>query len=827
MTTAAPQICEPQICEVGGKGNFLPLFRDNEQEWPRGLRIILYLFGLLWAFMGVAIVADVFMGAIERITSKKRRVTNKATGRPVTVKVWNDTVANLTLMALGSSAPEILLSVIELLTNDFLSGDLGPSTIVGSAAFNLLCITAVCISAIGNGDIRLIKDTHVFAVTVFFSLFAYLWLFFIVTVSTPHRVQIWEGAITFLAFPALVVMAFMADKGYFSSATVREEATHRRVSIADISKEELAAAQMQIINQHKDDTLTDERLAKLLQLGNQHRKTRAAYKVQAVRAMFGGKRVGEAGEKSNYPTSVVVPFEGSSELLKDDINIEFASPSYAVLESVGTLKIQVRRLGNKEQIVLVDYKTRDGTAKADSDYEPKDGTLQFDAGEDSKQIDIQIIDDLAYEDDEEFYVDLTNVRCKDPNYEAVLGQHPTARIAIVDDDEPGVLSFEKELLTVQEGTEKKTVTASVQRKNGSKGKISCKYKTEEASALEGLDYESLAGTLTFACGQTSATVKLTILPRGRYETKEEFRLILYDVTDNAKFDASTDGGADECICTVVIESDASHRGRVDRVMQVLQMDWDRAQIGHHNWKDQFRSAILVNGGEEGEPPSILDWISHVLTIFWKVLFAFIPPADFCDGWACFGMALAMIGLVTALIGDLAGLLGCVLDIPGPITAITFVALGTSLPDTFASKTAAEQDPYADASIGNVTGSNSVNVFLGLGLPWLIGGFYWAAVGKNDKWDKKYSGHEVLTDYPDLAKGGNFLVIGGDLGFSVIVFTACAVACIALLLLRRKLFGGELGGPAIPKFASSAFLVFLWFLYVGLSSWKVLDSDDKC
>lgn len=31
-----------------------------------------------------------------------------------TVRVWNETVSNLTLMALGSSAPEILLSVIEV-----------------------------------------------------------------------------------------------------------------------------------------------------------------------------------------------------------------------------------------------------------------------------------------------------------------------------------------------------------------------------------------------------------------------------------------------------------------------------------------------------------------------------------------------------------------------------------------------------------------------------------------------------------------------------------------------------------------------------------------
>jgi len=59
-----------------------------------------------------------------------------------------------------------------------------------------------------------------------------------------------------------------------------------------------------------------------------------------------------------------------------------------------------------------------------------------------------------------------------------------------------------------------------------------------------------------------------------------------------------------------------------------------------------------------------------------------------------------------------------------INAITIVALGTSLPDLFASKSAALQERYADNSIGNVTGSNSVNVFLGLGLPWLIATIYW-------------------------------------------------------------------------------------------------------
>ena len=86
--------------------------------------------------------------------------------------------------------------------------------------------------------------------------------------------------------------------------------------------------------------------------------------------------------------------------------------------------------------------------------------------------------------------------------------------------------------------------------------------------------------------------------------------------------------------------------------------------------------------------------------------------------------MALIGLLTAIIGDLAGIFGCLIGLPAGITAITFVALGTSMPDTFASKTAALMEKTADSSVGNVNGSNSVNVFLGLGLPWTIASIYW-------------------------------------------------------------------------------------------------------
>ena len=111
-------------------------------------------------------------------------------------------------------------------------------------------------------------------------------------------------------------------------------------------------------------------------------------------------------------------------------------------------------------------------------------------------------------------------------------------------------------------------------------------------------------------------------------------------------------------------------------------------------------------------------------IDFQIIFALVPPPSIWGGWLAFFIALIMIGLLTAIVGDLAAIFGCLVGLKDSVTAITFVALGTSLPDLFASKQAAIQEKYADNSIGNVTGSNSVNVFLGLGLPWMIAAIYW-------------------------------------------------------------------------------------------------------
>jgi len=814
-----------RICDVGQRGIFLPLI-DSEQEWPTAVRAPLYLVGLGWCFLGVAIVSDVFMSAIERITSKKVRKLCPDTGKLRTVSVWNATVANLTLMSLGSSAPEILLNVIDLFSANFYSAELGPSTIVGSAAFNLFIIIAVCISAIECGDTRKIKEFNVYLLTAVFSVGAYVWLLLILTLWSPNIVEPWEGTLTFLYFPLLVVLAYMTDRGFFSPTG--QSPTHvSRIMTAEMTMEELAELESKVRRKH-GASLTDEQLMKLMDIECSVQPSRAQMRVAATRGITGGKRV--KMPRISFKGSKVVPeAEAPTEKAAPDTDtaiIEFSAQRYAALENAGEVAIQVNRTGNLDVTAVVYFKTRDGTAKAEkhglaeADFKHIEGELKFMPGETEQHIRVELIDDLAYEEDEDFFVDLTLIpQVTDPRVK--LGDQHIATVVIIDDDLPGVLGFPEDQVTFHQECEDRDVNLLVCRTNGGCGTIKCKYYTEDHNAFAGRDYDEAKGEVVFESGQLSAIIPLTLKAVGRFDSTDMFRIVLTDPEGGAKFDKNTDGGEDTCILTVVLGVESETKERLQRMKSNLVRNWDKSKVGHANWKAQFVEAISVNGGDEdADDPGISDYAMHVVTVPWKLLFALCPPTDYWGGWLCFVSSLGMIGLVTAIISDLASLLGCVLAISDQITAITFVALGTSLPDTFASKAAALQDPTADASICNVTGSNSVNVFLGLGLPWTIGSIYWTINGANDEWTMRYGNEAYAKDFT-----GSFVVEAGGLSFSVGVFSMGAAFALALLHWRRNFCGGELGGPQPQKAISSGVLVLLWFTYISMSCWYVASNEE--
>ncbi|XP_025000248.1 sodium/calcium exchanger 2 [Gallus gallus] len=868
-------------------GVLLPVWQPDDPSFgDKAARAVVYFVAMMYMFLGVSIIADRFMASIEVITSKEKEITiTKANGETSigTVRIWNETVSNLTLMALGSSAPEILLSVIEVCGHNFQAGELGPGTIVGSAAFNMFVVIAVCVYVIPSGESRRIKHLRVFFVTAAWSIFAYIWLYLILAVISPGVVQVWEALLTLVFFPVCVVFAWAADKRllFYKYVYKRYRADPRSGIIigteaelpkgiemdggfqpperreaegsagggaspalpASAEEKELDESRREVIQILKDlkQKHPERELEQLVDMANYYallhqQKSRAFYRIQATRMMTGAgnvlrKHVAEFSKRSS--ALLEVPSDAEEEACS---RIFFEPCLYHCLENCGavTLSVACQHGAELNHTFYVDYKTEDGSAKAGSDYEYSEGTLIFKPGETQKELKIGIIDDDIFEEDEHFFVRLLNLRVGDAEgmFEADSAEHPKGRlvaplvatVTILDDDHAGIFSFQERVVHVSEC--QGAVEVTVVRSSGARGTVLLPYRTVEGTARGGgVDYEDACGELEFRNDETAKTLQVKIVDDEEYEKRDNFfielgpprwlkRGISALLLNQAEGDRALSAEEEEarriaemgkpilgenCRLEVVIEESYDFKNTVDKLIKKTNL---ATVIGTHSWREQFLEAITVSAGEEEEEedgreerlPSCFDYVMHFLTVFWKVLFACVPPTEYCNGWACFGVSILLIGVLTALIGDLAAHFGCTVGLKDSVNAVVFVALGTSIPDTFASKVAALQDHCADASIGNVTGSNAVNVFLGLGVAWSVAAIYWAAQGRD---------FEVQT---------------GTLAFSVTLFTIFAFVCISVLMYRRRPhIGGELGGPRTPKVLTAALFLGLWLLYILFAS----------
>ena len=222
-----------------------------------------------------------------------------------------------------------------------------------------------------------------------------------------------------------------------------------------------------------------------------------------------------------------------------------------------------------------------------------------------------------------------------------------------------------------------------------------------------------------------------------------------------------------------------------------------------SWWAQFKQAWILTPQLDENFKIIdvkgLDAFLHFITIGWKMLFAIVPPVRYLRGWISFFVCLAFIGCISYLIIEMASLFGWVIGLRDAATAIIFVSIGTSLPDAFVSKQAAQYSNYADNAIGNITGSNSVNVFLGLGISWFIGAIY---------------GLIEDEDYRVSQKG---------VTFSVLLFLIASGIAIFIIIFRRLIFGGELGAKkAFWKWSTAILLFSLWPIYIVLSCVRIYD-----
>ena len=346
---------------------------------------------------------------------------------------WNATMANLTLMAFGSSAPEILLSVSEALQSLGKKADvLGAATIVGSAAFNLLVISAVSIVAVGD-EPKKIFDMGVFAVTSIASVFAYVWLWLVLVQFSPNEVSRLEAWLTFSFFLILLVLAYGFDR--LSARRQKKEndeeakisfdikcrRTHlRKVALARGDQIVIEVAQgisnenTRLIPEAERDQIIENYkivLGKDSLKGINVNELYSTLKPESLFERFAAKKAAGIGASS---TKDFVELKGQhmqqeekagAQVRDENENIGFKCLHYSVTESSGYVDITLIKKNPNAEFTF-GVRTRDESAKQSKEYEAYDEIITMKKKEIEKVIQIKIFDNHDWQPDLDFKIQI-------------------------------------------------------------------------------------------------------------------------------------------------------------------------------------------------------------------------------------------------------------------------------------------------------------------------------------------------------------------------------------------------------------------------------------
>lgn len=224
---------------------------------------------------------------------------------------------------------------------------------------------------------------------------------------------------------------------------------------------------------------------------------------------------------SNASGAPVTAFQGVGSITDDDADPSVSISDVSVAEGAAgttsaTFQISLSAAAGRE--VAVDASTSDTTAVAGTDYTSASSTVTFAAGETSKNFVVTIAGDLVFEGDETFAVTLAAPVNADLGDANGVG-------TITDDDLSPALSVDD--VTVVEGAGgTTTATFTVSLANPSAFVSSAVWSTSDGSATAGADYVAGSGAVSFAVGQTTRTVEVTVQGDTLDEADETFSVAL-------------------------------------------------------------------------------------------------------------------------------------------------------------------------------------------------------------------------------------------------------------------------------------------------------------
>jgi len=190
-------------------------------------------------------------------------------------------------------------------------------------------------------------------------------------------------------------------------------------------------------------------------------------------------------------------------------------------EAGGSVTLRASLDSPSSGTVNVSFSTANGTATGSSDFTAAQGTLTWNAGESGERtITVNILDDLLAENTETFSVTLSNpLRC-------TIGTS-TAIVAIVDDEPLPTFSIADLIVNESIGL----AEISVNLRTASDHVLTLDYTTVDGTALAGIDYQAISGTLQWAAGETDTkTFTITILDDLLADSGEVLLLRFFNAT---------------------------------------------------------------------------------------------------------------------------------------------------------------------------------------------------------------------------------------------------------------------------------------------------------
>ena len=239
-------------------------------------------------------------------------------------------------------------------------------------------------------------------------------------------------------------------------------------------------------------------------------------------------------ELSNATTGISTA-SGTGTITDNDLVFSIDSPSVAEGDSgSANLTFTVTLSASASSTHTVDYAQTGGTATSGTDYTAvAGGTLTFAATETSKTITVLVTGDTADEENETVVIMLSN---------ASTGISTASGTGTITDDDP---KFSINSPSVAEGdssTANLVFTVTLSGTRSSSSPLTVDYASSDGTATAGTDYTAVSGTLTFASGETSKTVAVSVTGDTTDESNETVVLTLSNATAGTGISTATGTG---------------------------------------------------------------------------------------------------------------------------------------------------------------------------------------------------------------------------------------------------------------------------------------------